>query len=312
MTVREALAEGNAALAKAGIETPALDTSLLLAEALHTSRVSLIAAGPDPLAAESLAAFRRLVDRRRSGECAAYILGRKEFYGLDFAVSPEVLVPRPDTETLVEAAIETLRARCAKGGASGGGKCAANGSPPAVLDLCTGSGAIAVSLKHELPELAVWATDISAGALAVATANAARLLPPEPCTPIHFCLGNLYEALACSPPHSPFPNTNTLIISNAPYVPTMVIRHLAPEVRNEPLIALDGGTDGLDIIRNIIDGAPDFLSPGGSLLLEADPSQMHTIAALLAKNGFTGIQTYRDLSNQERVIGGVISAGAPR
>ena len=95
MTIREALAEGNAALKNAGIESPALDTSLLLAEALHTSRVSLIAAGPDPLAAEPLAAFRRLVERRRNGECVAYILGRKEFHGLEFAVGPEVLVPAP-------------------------------------------------------------------------------------------------------------------------------------------------------------------------------------------------------------------------
>ena len=289
MTVREALAEASAA------GTSALDASLLLAEVLNTSRSSLIAADSRPLDEAALAAFRALVKRRLSGECVAYILGRKEFYGLDFMVNPAVLVPRPDTETLVEAALASIK------------QLAATNQPLRVLDLCTGSGAIAVALKrnfalkHTMAELEVWGTDISAEALAVARANAARLLPPDS---IHFCHSDLFSAL--SPPFH-------LIASNAPYVPTAEIAALAPEVRGEPLLALDGGGDGLGVIGRIISGAPRLLSCGGMLLLEADPRQMERIAALLAQAGgplvggppmgFTDIQTYRDLSGAERVIG---------
>jgi len=279
MTIREALAEGSAALAAAGIESPGLDASLLLAEVLTVSRSSLMAAASGPLAETQRAAFDQFIKRRLAGECTAYIVGTKEFYGLDFQVTPAVLVPRPDTETLVEAALEQLTM---------------NGQPPRALDLCTGCGAVAIALQHTMPELEVWATDISAAALAVAQANARRLLPD---TTIHFCRGDLFDALE---QHSPFP----IIVSNPPYIPTAEIAGLAPEVRTEPMLALDGGGDGLDIIRKIISRAPEFLCPGGSLLLEADPRQMQRITALLAQAGFTSIQTHKDLSGKERVIGG--------
>ena len=285
MIIRDALAEA----AAAGATT--LDASLLLAEVLNTSRSSLIAADSRPLAEEALAAFRALVKRRLNGECVAYILGRKEFYGLDFQVNPSVLVPRPDTETLVEAALDVIK------------QLAATNRPLRVLDLCTGSGAIAialkraVALKRNLAELEVWATDISAEALAVARANAARLLPPDS---IHFCHGDLYKAPLPAPPFH-------LIVGNPPYVPTAEIAGLAPEVRGEPLLALDGGDDGLAVIGRIISGAPQFLCTtnqrfAGALLLEADPRQMGQITALLQQTGFTDIQTRRDLSGAERVI----------
>jgi release factor glutamine methyltransferase len=252
-----------------------------------------------------VASFRRLIERRCSGECVADILGRKEFCGLEFVVNPEVLVPRPDTETLVEAAIETLQLWTTKNG----GESAANGDPVQVLDLCTGSGAVAIALKHEIPELAIWATDISAEALAIAKKNAARLLPPY--TPIHFCLGNLYEAL---PSSAPFPNEKTfsLIVSNPPYIPSAEIQNLSMEVKKEPRLALDGGKSGLDIIRNIIGRSLDFLCPGGTLLLEADPAQTQTIAGMLEKKGFVNIKTYRDMADRERVIGGSKPAEALR
>jgi release factor glutamine methyltransferase len=282
MLIREALAEA----AAAGVS--ALDASLLLAEVLNTSRSSLIAADSRPLDEASLAAFRALVKRRLAGECVAYIIGRKEFYGLDFQVTPAVLVPRPDTETLVETAlgvIETIK------------KSAMTNQPVRVrvLDLCTGSGAIAIALKHAIPELEVWAVDISDEALAVARATAARLLPPDS---IHLCHSDLFSALS-----SPF----HLIVSNPPYVPTAEIAGLAPEVRGEPLLALDGGSDGLAIIGRIISGAPQLLSStnqrfAGVLLLEADPRQMKRIAALLQQAKFTDIQISRDLSGTERVI----------
>jgi release factor glutamine methyltransferase len=288
MLIREALAEGTAALA-AATDTSALDASLLLASILNMSRSSLIAADSRPLDEEALAAFRALVKRRLAGECTAYILGKKEFYGLDFQVTPAVLVPRPDTETLVETALGVIE------------RLAAANKPVRVLDLCTGSGAVAIALKHAKPELEVWAADISAEALAVARANAARLLPPDA---IRFCHGDLFEAL---PPAATF----HLIVSNPPYVPTAEIAGLAPEVRGEPLLALDGGSDGLDVIDKIIRGAPQFLHPtnqrfAGALLLEADPRQMSRIAALLQQAGFTDIQTRRDLSGAERVIVGRI------
>jgi len=283
MTIREALSEGRAALAEAAaVGTSALDASLLLASILNMSRSSLVAADAQPLAEASLAAFRGLVKRRLAGECVAYIVGRKEFYGLDFQVTPAVLVPRPDTETLVEVALAELK------------RLATTNQPLRVLDLCTGSGAIAVALKHTMPELEVWAADISAEALAVARANAARLLPVDA---IHFCRGDLFGALGAGGALA-----FHLIVSNPPYVPAAEIAGLAPEVRGEPLLALDGGDDGLAVIRGIISGAPQVLSSGGALLLEADPRQMGQITALLQQTGFTDIQTRRDLSGAERVI----------
>jgi release factor glutamine methyltransferase len=176
-----------------------------------------------------------------------------------------------------------------------------------VLDLCTGSGAVAIALKHERPEWEVWAADISAEALETAKTNAARLLPPGSVT---FYQGDLFESLHCSlltahcsllPAHC---SLLTVIVSNPPYVPTAEIASLSPEVRGEPALALDGGNDGLDVIRKIIAGAPEFLCAGGMLLLEADPRQMEKIAGLFKKNGFTKIKTYNDLSGRERVIGG--------
>jgi len=288
LTIREALAEASATFAAAGIESSGLDASLLLAEVLNVSRSSLMAAASQPLTETSRAAFDRFIKRRLAGECTAYILGRKEFYGLDFQVNPAVLVPRPDTETLVEAALEQLTM---------------NGQPLRVLDLCTGCGAVAIALKRAMPELEVWATDISAEALEVAWANARRLLPAEA---IHFCHGDLFDALSNeqSSLSSFFSFLFSLVISNPPYIPTAEIAGLSPEVRREPVLALDGGSDGLDIIRNIISRAPEFLCSGGSLLLEADPRQMQRINTLLVQAGFTGIQTRRDLSGTERVIGG--------
>jgi release factor glutamine methyltransferase len=313
MTVREAIAEGTASLAAAGIETSGLDSSLLLAEVLNTSRSSLTAAGYDNIPQEALTAFRQLIKRRQSGECVAYILGRKEFYGLKFMVNPSVLVPRPDTETLVEMAIKKRtenRERRAEN------KDAAGGRAFRVLDLCTGSGAIAIALKHTMPELEVWATDISAKALEIAKANAAHLLPPDS---IRFLHGDLYDALtnqtavkkptlADNEQQSPVPSPQSpvpIIISNPPYIPSAEIPSLAPEVRMEPALALDGGGDGLNVIRRIVSGAPEFLCTGGTLLLEADPRQMAAIASLYKEAGFSDIQIHKDLSGRERVISGV-------
>ena len=295
MVIRDALAQACASLKQAGIETYSLDASLLLAKVLNTSRTMLVACASEPLQHEAYMAFNALIERRLKGECTAYILGKKEFRGLEFLVNPSVLVPRPDTETLVEAAILICKEQ--KRGMKN--DVAANNLR--VLDLCTGSGAVAVSLKHEMPQLDVWAADISAEALEIAKTNAARLLPDNN---IHFYQGDLYAALTSdnlSSPNACF----SLIVSNPPYIPTETIKTLPAEVQKEPLIALDGGKSGLEIIERIIDGAPEYLIPEGALAMEADPHQMGNIVTLLEKRGFSSIKKYNDLSGQERVITGI-------
>ncbi|MDR1618287.1 MAG: peptide chain release factor N(5)-glutamine methyltransferase [Treponema sp.] len=287
MTVRETLAEGTARLRERNIEGPALDAALLLARVLQRDRAGLIAAGPETVTGEMRARFTELLDRRLSGECTAYLVGKKEFWGLDFAVNAAVLVPRPDTETLVEAALEALPSPPLP-------------SPLALLDLCTGSGAVAVALKHEAPFLEVWASDISAEALEIAAANAARLLSGSGAglgPPVRFFRGDLFAPL---PPAAAF----AYITANPPYIPSGEISGLAPEVRGEPRLALDGGADGLALLRRIIAEAPDYLRPGGTLLLEADPRQMTALSSLLKAGGYHDIKIRRDLTGAERVIGG--------
>jgi release factor glutamine methyltransferase len=298
-----------------------LDAALLLAEALRISRTALILAAPDPIPADAEESFFHSLDRRRSGECVAYILNRREFRGLDFYVTPEVLVPRPDTETLVEAALSRLD-RDHPG---------PRGQSSLLLDLCTGSGAVAIALKHEAPGLAVYASDISESALRVARINALRLLPkatrPPAGVPVSGAGGIAFPPAASAPaasvqpeisaigffqsdlfencPKTPeFPKKFDIITANPPYVPQAVLPTLAPEVQREPRLALDGGEEGLEIIRRILRDAPEYLNPGGSLLLEADPRQMDRITGLLASRGYTNIELYRDLGGSKRVIGG--------
>ena len=292
MIIREAIAGACAVLKTAGIDTPSLDASLLLAHVLKISRTSLSSRTEEPLSQENTEEFFALVERRKKGECAAYILGKKEFRSLEFLVNPSVLVPRPDTETLVEAALEILRGSGEWGVGSNDDKTAEN--IYRILDMCTGSGAVAVSLKNEMPWLDVHACDISAKALEIANENARRLLGENQ---IHFYQGDLYDAI----PHSSL----SLIVSNPPYIPTDEIKTLSAEVQNEPRLALDGGRTGLEIVSRIIDGSHDFLRRGGSLLLEADPRQMEKIASLLAGKGYYDIKLYKDISGQDRVIGGI-------
>ncbi|MCL2443233.1 MAG: peptide chain release factor N(5)-glutamine methyltransferase, partial [Treponema sp.] len=195
MIIREALAQGSTDLKFAGIGTPGLDASLLLAHVLKTSRTALIAAGTDTLSKKACIEYCKLIERRAAGECVAYIIEKKEFRGLDFFVNKSVLVPRPDTEILVEVALKFVAplAETQRRGERGEEK----ERGIIILDLCTGSGAVAISLKHEMQELEVHATDISPEALEVAKTNASKLLPN---TQIHFYLGDLYNAQLI--PHS--------------------------------------------------------------------------------------------------------------
>jgi len=283
MLIREALAQGGADLKYAGIKTPSLDASLLLAYILKTDRTKLIARGTDRLSDKESKSYCELLERRANGECTAYIIGKKEFMGLEFDVNPSVLVPRPETETLVETAIDIIRNKLQDNSAD-------------ILDLCTGSGAIAVSLKKEIPSCKITAADISPNALDTAKHNAEKLLGGNQ---IDFFQGDLYSALP-----SPLPAPFSLIVSNPPYISSDEIQTLSVEVQNEPHLALDGGTSGLEIITHIIEKAYDYLKQSGYLLLEADPRQMEQINILLAKNKFTDVQLYKDLSGTDRVIGG--------
>jgi len=265
------------------IDTPELDAALLLAETLQISREELITRADDETSERDRLKYQDLLDRRRSGECIAYILGRKEFCRLEFTVKAGVLVPRPDTEILLEAALEYINSTAVK-----------DDRVLSVLDLCTGSGALAISLKKERPLLSVTASDISALALETAALNAGRLLPGLPDeSPVNLVHSDLFENL---------PDRYDIIISNPPYIPSGEIPNLAPEVQLEPLLALDGGGDGLALIRRIIVQAPDHLLPGGVVLLEAAPEQMRQIKDLLANNGFARVRLHKDLAGRERVI----------
>ena len=301
MTVQETLAEGKRLLVSpspsAFIDTPALDAALLLAETLRTRREELIAQGNEPISKQEREKFFRFLERRRSGECVAYILGHREFRGLRFSVNQHVLVPRPDTEILLEAALEYI-----------GSIAEQEGNNLSLLDLCTGCGALAISLKNERPFLAVSASDISDPALEIAGFNAARLLETGGLSEnrrssVRFIQSDLFKNIA---------GKFNIIVCNPPYVPSDEINTLAPEVQQEPRIALDGGEDGMDFIRKIISRAPEHLLPGGVLLLEADPKQMPAIRCLLETRGFSNIRLHNDLAGRERVISGRIKFTTPK
>jgi release factor glutamine methyltransferase len=291
VTIKQVLDDASARFSTAGIDSPSLDASLLLAEALGISRSWLVLAWDETPGDDRLRRFDGFLERRLSGEPVAYILGRREFFGLDFAVSPAVLIPRPDTETLVEAALETVREMA--------------GDAVSVLDLCTGSGAVAVALKYEMPELAVYASDISPQALACARSNAERLLGENSVT---FSEGDLFATCGGAPENPAssdagrIPRRFSIVVSNPPYIPAPDLPSLPREVRHEPSMALDGGLDGLGLIRRIIAESPDHLAPGGALLLEADPRQMEAVSGILASFGYRGVKTYNDLSQRPRVI----------
>jgi release factor glutamine methyltransferase len=284
MTVREALREGAAALA--GSETPFLDASLLLADALRLGRSELLATGPDELDAAAASAFFGRVAERSRGVPVAYILGRKEFWGRSFLVDRRVLVPRPDTETLVEAALALGDAVAAGDGASA----------PRVHDACSGSGCVAISLAAERPGWRLSASDVSAGALEVARANASALLDPaRPGGPVQFAESDLLSSV---------PGEFDLIVSNPPYVESAEAGRLLGLGWSEPLAALDGGADGLDLIRRLVPRAAAALSPGGALVVEADPSQAGAVAALFRASRLEHVETISDLAGRPRATTG--------
>ena len=242
-----------------------------------------MAHGDDPADPDIAARFQALAERRRAGEPLAYLLGQQEFYGRPFAVSPAVLIPRADTETLVETALEQLLLLRQQRRAV----------PLSLLELGTGSGIIAITLALEAPDTEVHAVERSPEALAVAQQNAKALGASR----IHWHAGSWWQALAS-------PRRFDLIVSNPPYIAAHDHHLQQGDLRFEPPQALAAGPDGLDDLRILIGGAPAHLTPGGWLLLEHGYDQETTVQALLRDAGFADVFTRRDLAGQPRVSGG--------
>lgn len=302
MTARDALREGARILGAArdaegeGSETPFLDASLLLADILGMDRARLLASGPDELGPEAEARYRAALAERASGRPVAYILGRKEFYGRSFLVDERVLVPRPDTELLVEAALAAGDALAA--GLAEGRGAAAEGGPRALRlhEACVGSGCVAVSLCLERPGWEVSASDISKEALAAAARNAAVLVPEDrPGGPLLLLESDLLSGV---------PGPFDLVVANPPYVPSREADRLLGKGWGEPRLALDGGEDGLDPYRRLVPEAAARLSPGGFLLLEAGEEQAEELRSLLGAAGFEAVRTLEDLAGRPRVTEG--------
>jgi release factor glutamine methyltransferase len=273
-TVKRVLDWAAGDFASRGMETPRLEAELLLCAVLDLPRIRLYTDFDRPLNRDELDAARGVISRRRGGEPSAYITGKKEFWSLELEVGPGVLVPRPDTEVLVEAAV----ARFEDG---------------PVLDLCTGSGCVALAIARELDGAAITATDISPLACETARRNALRLALQDR---VEILEGDLYGAL-------PAGVRFDVIVSNPPYVISAEIDSLQEEVRREPRLALDGGPDGLSVIGRILSGARDRLLPGGRLLLELDPRQASRVATELgpALLGAVG-EILNDLAGRARVV----------
>ena len=260
--------------------SPRLEAELLLADALGTDRIRLVIESERGLTDAELSRYRELIRRRRSGEPVAYILGRREFYGLGFAVDKRGLVPRPDTETLVEVALERTRSRSMFGRA---------------LDLCTGTGCVAIAFAKARPTWRVMASDVSTEAAELAWENARRL---GVAFTVGVLAGHLFDAVG--------EQRFELVVANPPYIPSGDIAALEPDIRDfEPRLALDGGADGLDIVRGIVDGGRSRLEPGGVLALEIQHDQAVRTRELFEANGFTDIAVRRDYGGRERVVSGV-------
>jgi len=286
MTAASLLAEGTRRLALAGLDCARQDALRLMAQALGTDRLTVYVEPRRPVDARAAASFRALVDRRAGHEPVQHILGFEEFCGLKIAVTPDVLIPRPETEGLVERALELLADR-----------------PGAlVADIGTGSGAIACALAAARADLEVLAVDQSLGALAVASDNVRAL---GLASRVRLLAGDLFGPLAS------LADSLDMVVANPPYCPSGVIPTLPAEVeRFEPRMALDGGPDGMRVLRRIIAEAPRFLRPGAWLLMEIGEEQAGPLASLMAAEGFSSIGARRDLRDVERYIEGRWGEGA--
>ena len=298
MTYSEALKAGIQILKDANIEAPTTDAGALLCAAARCDRVFLYAHGDKELYESQLKDYLTMVGKRAQGSPLQYLTGAQEFMSLTFEVRPGVLIPRPETELLVETVIRF----CNSSGnisAAVSHKYEKTAEPLRILDIGTGSGCIAVSLAHYIPGCRVTAVDKMGDALAVAKRNAEKNGVEDS---IDFFQGSLFENV----PGGPY----DVIVSNPPYIRSGDIPGLMREVRDhEPKEALDGGTDGLDFYRDIIGKAPSYLKGGSLLAFETGYDQAADIASLMASD-FVQIRTFRDLSGTDRIVSGIF-AGCP-
>lgn len=276
-TIAAALTWARQTLARTPAAEP-LDGPVLLAHVLGCDRAALLAHPERPLTPEQAATFRALIARRAEGVPVAYLTGRRAFFDLELLVTPDVLIPRPETEGLVELALDWAREHSGR---------------LRIVDVGTGSGAIALALARHLPRAQVWAVDLSFAALRVARANATRHGLGER---VHFAQADLLAA--CGGPTPPF----DLIVANLPYIPADVLLDL-PVARHEPRLALDGGPEGLTLIRRLIAQAPCVLAANGLLLMEIEATQEERVTTLAAQ-AFpdAAIQVYRDYAGLPRVL----------
>lgn len=285
-TVRDALVEASRLLS--AMETPFLDATLLLAHTLGVSKEKILASYPEELPLSAQNEFRGYLKKRLEGCPVSYIRHKKEFLGLPFYVDNRVLVPRPETETLVELVMEHADTL----GAVNSGKTGGTNRPSLkVLDLGTGSGCIAISLKYLRPALQVTASDASAAALKVCGMNALHLLSE----PLPMIESDLFSGID---------EKFDIIVSNPPYLTNNEVAEMERNHWPEPRMALAGGDDGLDIIRILISEAPENLEDGGTLFMEAHINQIETIRTLMLAHGYTNVGAYRDLTGRDRVVSG--------
>ncbi len=265
-----------------GVSEPRTSAEVLLAHALGLSRLDLYLRHDQPLTPEELARFKAFILRRRAGEPVAYITGHKEFWSLDFKVTPAVLIPRPETETLVASILDVLKPETG------------NQKPKTGLEVGVGSGAVIIALARELPQVRWVGVDISGPALAVARENAVR---HGVAGRIHWLRGNLVAPLKSGP-------RLHLLVANLPYVPRPVWEELPKDIKEfEPREALLGGADGLDLIKPLVQAAPGFLLPGGWLALEVAEGQAAKVAAFMEQSGaYEQIEKIPDYLGIPRVV----------
>ena len=276
-TIAQVLNDTTTKFSDAGIDTARLDAEVLLAHVLNCRRLSLYVNVKNELTEEQLKKYNSLVAGRLENIPVAYLTGYKEFMGLKFAVTPEVLIPRPETEILAQGVIEHL----------------INFEGEFTLaDLCCGSGAIGISVLKFLEHITVDAVDISPDAIAISKFNAKKFNVEDR---INFYKGDLFEPLAGK--------KYNVIVSNPPYIPTEDLKNLQAEVKKEPKIALDGGEDGLIFYKQIIKDAPNFLADGGFLAMEVGINEAEPVKKMIEESGIFGtIQFWQDLASIDRVV----------
>lgn len=283
-TIKELLEVTTTFLTRKGIDNPRLSAEILLAHQLNLTRVKLYIAFDQPLNDQEINGYRSLIKRRLNREPIQYITGTQEFWSLDFDVDPRVLIPRPESEILVEQVILLHKQWLGN-----------TNRPPKILDLCTGSGALAISIAREIDNASICASDISEDALTVAASNSKK---HDTDKQIGFIQGDLWH------PIEKLGTKFDFIISNPPYVASIDYESLSPEVRDyEPRQALDGHHNGMFYIEKIIMNGPNYLEPGGWLLIEMAPAQIDMALKIIDKSeNFSEKRCIKDYGHRDRVI----------